>query len=327
MARHPLPDIWRVTARLDAHPPLYYALLHYWLIFGDGEPALRALSLVLGALTVPIAYLLGRTIGGARLGLLTALFLAVSPFNLWYDQEARMYPLLMLAATGGLLGLALALRDPTARAGWALYVAATVAAMWTEHSAVLLLLSANIAVVLLRSPLLLTPAFWRRWRTAHGIILILWSPVLVVLAHQLGAGTAGPTSPIGWGVLLSTLPDTFSPISAAAHAQVPLGVRLAATVFGLCLGLPLLSIGIKAWRHESVWAVYVLVVWLVPVAAAVLVGRIWLPVLTPATLTSGYRTLIWISLPPYLLAGAGLTALKHRSVRTAAVALLLLSAA
>lgn len=327
VARHSLPDIWRVTARLDAHPPLYYTLLHYWLIFGDGETALRTLSAVLGALTVPAAYLVGRTIGGARLGVLTALFLAVSPFNLWYDQEARMYPLLMLSATGALLGLALALRDPTARAGWALYVAGTVSALWTEHSAALLLLSANIAVALLRRPLLLTGAFWRRWTSAHGVILILWSPVLVMLVHQLGAGTAGPTSPIGWGVVLATLPDTFSPISAAAHVQASLDARLAAAVFGLCLVLPLLGMGIRAWRDEYVWTAYVLVVWLVPVTAAILVGLLWLPVLTPATLTSGYRTLIWVSLPPYLLAGAGLAALKHRGVRAAVLALLLLSAA
>lgn len=327
VARHSLPEIWRVTARLDAHPPLYYALLHYWLIFGEGETALRALSAVLGALTVPAAYLLGRTIGGARLGLLTALLLAVSPFNLWYDQEARMYALLMLAATAALLGLALVLREPTARAGWAFYIVGTVAALWTEHSAALLLLSANVLVVLLRRPLHLSGAFFRRWAAAHGLILLLWSPVLVTLTHQLAAGTAGPTSPIGWGVVLATLPDAFAPISGAAHVQVPVGARVAAAAFGLCLVAPLMGSGIMAWRHEYVWTAYVLIVWLVPVAAAVLVGLIWLPVLTPATLTSGYRTLIWMSLPPYLLAGAGVSALRHRGVQAAALALLLVGAA
>jgi hypothetical protein len=151
--------------------------------------------------------------------------------------------------------------------------------------------------------------------------------VLVMLTRQLGAGTAGPTSPLGWGVVLAALPDTFSPISAAAHVQVPLGARFAATVLGLSLVLPLLSMGFRAWRHEQVWTAYVLVVWLVPVAAAILVGLIWRPVLTPATLTSGFRTMIWISLPTYLLAGAGVTALRHRGVQAAAVTLLLASTA
>lgn len=326
MARHSLPEIWRWTMRLDAHPPLYYIVLHYWLILGDRETALRALSAIVGALTIPVAYLLGRTVGGERLGLLTALFLALSPFHLWYDQEARMYPLLMLAATCALLGLALMLREPSKRGGWALYIVGTIAALWTEHSAALLLLSANVLVVLVRRPVLRSGAFLRRWAAAQGLILIFWSPVLVMLLHQLAAGTAGPTSPTGWGVALSLLPDTFSPLSAASHGGVPFDVRLVTTAFALCVILPLMVGGLWAWRHARRWLTFALGVWLVPAACAILVGLVWQPVLTPATLTSGYRTLIWVSLAPFLLTAAGVLALRHGKVQAGAVILLLLSA-
>jgi uncharacterized membrane protein len=55
----------------EVHPPLYYALLLAWTQVSTSDRWLRALSAVLGALTVPAVYVLGaapwprqRTVGG-----------------------------------------------------------------------------------------------------------------------------------------------------------------------------------------------------------------------------------------------------------------------
>ena len=67
--------------------------------FGDSEAALRGLSAVLGALTVPVLYALGRELFGRRVALLAAGLLALSPIHLYYSQEARQYvPVLWLGA-------------------------------------------------------------------------------------------------------------------------------------------------------------------------------------------------------------------------------------
>jgi mannosyltransferase len=72
--------------RQDGSPPLYYLLLHGWMaLVGDGEAATRALSLVVAAAAVPVAW----WVAGAR----AAVVVAICPFLTYYAQEARMYTL------------------------------------------------------------------------------------------------------------------------------------------------------------------------------------------------------------------------------------------
>jgi len=89
-------SLGEVTARTasDIHPPLYYFLLHLWmLVSGSTEFALRFLSLIFGVLTVPLIYVVGRRLLGDAAGRLASGFIAISPLFLWYSQEARMYTL------------------------------------------------------------------------------------------------------------------------------------------------------------------------------------------------------------------------------------------
>src|SRR5262245_54255118 len=98
MASQPLDALWRFTVQLDQHPPLYYALLHFWLVFGDGEAAVRSFSALWGILMLPVMYLIGERVGGRALGLLATLLLAISPLHIWFAQQARMYTMLTFFA-------------------------------------------------------------------------------------------------------------------------------------------------------------------------------------------------------------------------------------
>lgn len=84
-------------ATRDLHPPFYFVLLHLvTLAAGTGEFALRFLSAGANVLTLAMFVPLTRVLFGARgtrIGLLTVLFGAVSPFYVWYAQEARPYAL------------------------------------------------------------------------------------------------------------------------------------------------------------------------------------------------------------------------------------------
>ena len=100
--------------RIDQHPPLYYLLLHFWMALGDDAAAVRALSALLGTLTIPVVYLLSRRLADDddKVGLLAALILAVSPFHVRFAQEARMYTLLTLNVSLALYALVHLLTDP-----------------------------------------------------------------------------------------------------------------------------------------------------------------------------------------------------------------------
>ena len=75
------------------------SLLHYWVrLFGTTEGAVRGLSVLTGVLVVAGTYRLARRLLSGRGALLAGLFAALSPFQVYYSQEARMYIQATLAA-------------------------------------------------------------------------------------------------------------------------------------------------------------------------------------------------------------------------------------
>jgi uncharacterized membrane protein len=100
----------------ESAPPLYYALAWLWTqVAGNGEWGLRSLSAIAGAATIPVAYLVGRELRGARAGVIAAALVAVNPMLLWYSQEARAYALLGFFCALSLLYCVRALQTPSCR--------------------------------------------------------------------------------------------------------------------------------------------------------------------------------------------------------------------
>ncbi len=86
------------VATRDLHPPLYFLALHFSVLAaGTTEFALRFLSAFANALTLALLYPLAlRLVKHKFVALLAVLFAAVSPFYVWYAQEARPYALVLL---------------------------------------------------------------------------------------------------------------------------------------------------------------------------------------------------------------------------------------
>ncbi len=113
----------------ETNPPLYFVLGWVWArLFGTGEVGLRSLSALLGTAVIPIAYLCGRELVSRRAGLVAAAFAALSPFMIWYSQEAREYMLLVLLSGASLLYFAKAWNTPSTRnvALWGVFSALAV---------------------------------------------------------------------------------------------------------------------------------------------------------------------------------------------------------
>ena len=98
-AKDSLADLIKRTAD-DNYPPLHnLALFAAIKLFGDSEWSLRLPSAIFGVANIVALYWLGSMTVGRTAGLIGAALLALSPFHVWYSQEARMYSLLALAAT------------------------------------------------------------------------------------------------------------------------------------------------------------------------------------------------------------------------------------
>ena len=120
-ARLPLADVSAAALGSEAfQSPLYFWLLHFVIgLFGDSETALRSVSVVAGAITIPLLVLLVRAMGeSTRVATLSAALLALNPLHLWYSQEARPYALLLCLGLGSLVCLLRALRTGSSLA-WA----------------------------------------------------------------------------------------------------------------------------------------------------------------------------------------------------------------
>jgi len=85
---------------VDPHPPLFF--LFDWLASGFGaaqsEWGYRWLSVLSGALTIPFFYLLCQRFTGRLISVLLGIILVVSPFHIYYSQEARPYAFTALVA-------------------------------------------------------------------------------------------------------------------------------------------------------------------------------------------------------------------------------------
>jgi hypothetical protein len=202
-ATRDVPNMLALTA-LDIHPPAYYLLLKLWIsLLGSSAFALRSLSVVIGSLCIPLAYVAARRLFDRRTALLAALLVAIAPLDIFYSQEVRMYGLVMLLALASVdLQLELLRRSelkPHASLGgepppthhrrlamvWeAAYVVSLVLLLYTQYLAVFLI-AAQAAVVLY----LKLRAGWNlslgRWAVMWLVAALLYLPWVIYAAPRL----------------------------------------------------------------------------------------------------------------------------------------------
>ncbi len=92
--------IWQIPA--DFHPPFFHYIAHFWLLLGHDEWLARLLPVILGLGSIYFTYLLIKLLYSRLIGLISALFLATSPFHIYYSQEFRPYMLSCLLATASI---------------------------------------------------------------------------------------------------------------------------------------------------------------------------------------------------------------------------------
>ena len=148
----------QTIATRDLHPPFYFVLLHFVTLFaGTGEFALRFLSVAANLLALAMFAPLTRVLFGKRgdsISFVAILFATVSPFYVWYSQEARPYALVLVLSMLSVYALLRWLktnprgaRDVLSR--WSILFALAFAATLTTHYLSFVLLPFFAATILL----------------------------------------------------------------------------------------------------------------------------------------------------------------------------------
>ncbi len=264
LAQRSLVEITR-DAAADIHPPFYHYLLHFWLlVFGPSEAGARSLSAAFGVGLVGLIYLMGRRWFGPLAGLLAALVIAISSYQVYYAQEARMYMLLTALGAASTYLFYLGWLEPGAhecraeeprgnmprlRSGrgrheqqrWAMagWVVVTALVLYTQYLGITVVLAQNAAWAAS-----LLPAYRRReegmfqpwrqaatWVAAQALVAALYVPWLRLTWDQLHTWPA-VSAPFGLVDLLRQALPLFT-LGPLVRARALWG--LAAAVLGLAM--------------------------------------------------------------------------------------------
>jgi 4-amino-4-deoxy-L-arabinose transferase-like glycosyltransferase len=162
----------------DFHPPLYFLALHFWQrVFGPGEYATRALSVIASAAAILLTAAVARDAGLTR-PWVASLLLALSPFWVLFCGMARYYGLSAMFFLMTLLALSSAIRVGSA-------------ARWVTYAVILAL--DGYTNYLMLAAVMVTHAVWvyrfhrrctLRWVLAVSLAALLLIPLAALVLEQ-----------------------------------------------------------------------------------------------------------------------------------------------
>lgn len=182
-AQRPFGQVLHTFVQQGENGPLYNLMLALWIrVAGISEIAVRFPSAVAGTLAIPLIYLLGRRVAGSTVGLIAAGLLAISPYHVWYSQEAKMYSIVVLLALASTYAFVAAL-ETNERLWWVAYVVVTSLMFYTHVVTVLVFVAQSLyAVLSYRS--------WRgrekSWLIAAAALTLPYVPIALWAAKVVG---------------------------------------------------------------------------------------------------------------------------------------------
>lgn len=323
-ARAAVPIDETISASIEkSHVPTYFVAMHYWIAaFGDSEAALRAPSAICGVLTVGAVMVLCWIAVGRRPALLAGLLIALSPLQVHYAQEARMYTMFTLSATIAMCGIVWLLKHPHRAAiplwcdvrqplaqrvpwlAWFAYVTGASATLYLHNAGVFLLATCGVCTLqLVRHAEARRLAALANCIIVHVAIVLIWSAWIRFLLLQTGKVMRQfwPEFPT-LGVTATTLGRLY----LLDVWRFPWLAGFVAALF---------AAGIWAMRKERLVLHGLLALALLP-PVLVLIVSVHTPMLLP-------RIILWAPVPFAVLAAAGAFAWPRRGAAGIAAAIVL----
>ena len=275
--------------------PLYYVGMRLWLsLAGKSEFGLRFPSACCSVLAVALLWQVGRKVVGQKAATIAALIVAVSPYLVWYGQDAKMYAAVSALSLLAMLCLWRGLSGDGTRY-WVGFVLAASLSFYVHVLSALM-----IAVYAAELPVF-WPEFrhrWRDWLLSLGLLTLPYIPLAVwQLPWVLHTFDTGHPE-YGLRQMLSLLLKLYT----RGVAQAGGWVAPAAFLFALLVGV----FGPRQARDDTIRRRLFLVIWLcLPVVLIYLVSlrvRVFEP-----------RYLIFIAPAFYLLVALGIQRLRQAS--------------
>ncbi len=220
-AQRPLQATLATFQAAGENGPFYFFIMHYWvLLAGTTEFALRFFSLLWGVAAIPLVYVLGRRAvqSGVLVGLLAAVVTIVSPYFVWYSQEARMYALVTFLTMFSFYLLLRAVEENRFWL-WAAYTVVTSLCFYAHLLAALILVAQEVWFVV----------NWRRhrealkgWLISQAFLILPYLPLAVWQLPYIVSPDAPRYPFFSLPDMLQVLLLRFSLSISASYALLPL---------------------------------------------------------------------------------------------------------
>jgi hypothetical protein len=199
---------------------------------------------------------------------------------------------------------------------WVAFIVFSAATMLTHNTAVLFLLATNIFVLGLMLfqritksgslPLFQAPSFWN-WVKAQIVIFLLWSPWIFAFINQASRVYQEFWIPKpSWDTVIQVLESFLNPSMTYLQGSQVMVMRILYALV-LCLGL-------VHYRKKISQFLFLAALFAVP-----FLGELIVSIRRPIFLD---RTLIWITIPLFLVLAAGIAQLRFRLLMIAMVGIL-----
>lgn len=198
----PLHELWTSVPLYETHPPVFYTLLKGWsTVFGNGEAALRSLSVLASTGSILLVAVSGRALRagalGDRVALLAALLLAVNRGSIQYAQQSRPYALETLLASATILFSLILLRrlsrsadgERSWQALWPAMLglgACAGATLWLHNTAIFIVFGIWAGLIVSLLTLVNKPRLQQALAIGiPGVVaLLIWSPFVPMLIRE-----------------------------------------------------------------------------------------------------------------------------------------------
>lgn len=333
--RAPLTGIAQFSAQ-DPHPPLYYYLLHYWVeIFGNSPIDVRLLSALFGVAAVFMMYKLGTEMVNTRVGLISAILIAVSPMYILYSRQARMYSLYVFLSISSFYFFSKVLKQKRGTADVAGYIIITVLLLYTHVFALWLVAAQNIYLLIHHQRITqehnLSLKKWGGLQIDIGILFFPWllrfiNQVLSVIMTTEGKRADGfdiswittptPSSILHTFQVFSGLVK-FYPFDQSANATVESSLMVL-LIFTMVVVSVILRMGLKKMSKDqiSVQNIHLCALWIgIPIIGTYIISYLIEPIYAS-------RFLIAASGGLYLLVAIGISRFRSDVIQIVLIGLI-----
>jgi len=228
-----------------SRPPLYLVFAHFWFgNFGTSEEVTRLLSIIFGVSSIALIYIVGKSLFNQKVGVLSAFFMSVSQFQIYYSQEVRYYSLYQLLTLISFF-FYIRLLNSKSYIHIVLYIFSTILLYYSHDFAFLIIAVQNLYVLIKYKTL---RSFIPKWFLSQFVILLCIAPGLIRTFSYKITGEGGPN----W----IPPPNMWSPLHTfydyMGLGEIPSSIVAVIAIIFLLIGTVIyfLIIGKEKWRES-----------------------------------------------------------------------------